>query len=161
MDKFIYLTILAVAGIFVFKKMVNPPVGPKYQLKAILFVMGVKEIPKTTELGRHIFTSKARNNRIVLWIFDLWAQIDLFEHGIVLRKAKKEKIVFFHELYAIEPLLINSYFVKGKYFGYIFECRDKSNITLKSCDLCDLDIFINELCSLFPEEKGEAVVMCV
>lgn len=160
-DKFIYLAILSVVGVFVFRKMFNSPRGPQYQLKTILFVMGVKEIPNTTELGRHIFTSMAKRKWILPWEFDLWEQVDLFENGIVLKRHKKEKQIFFHELYAIEPLLIHSLFIKGKYFGYVFEYKDKSNLTLNSRDLCDLDIFINELCLLFPSEKGEAVVMDV
>ena len=45
-DKLIYLAILSVVGIFVFRKMINPARGPRYHLKTILFVMGVKEIPK-------------------------------------------------------------------------------------------------------------------
>ena len=160
-DKFIYLAILLVVGVFVFRKMINPSRGPRYHLKTILFAMGVKEIPKTTELGGHIFTSKAKRKWILPWEFDVWEQVDLFENGIVLKRRKKEKHIFFHEVYAIEPLLIHSLFIKGKYFGYVFECKDKSNLTLNSRDLCDLDIFINELCSLFPSEKGEAVVMDV
>lgn len=98
---------------------------------------------------------------ILPWDPDLWTQVDLFENGIVLRRYEKEKTLFFYELYAIESLFISSLFVKGKYFGYMFECRDNTNITLKSHNLCDLDIFINELCALFPDEKGEAVVMNV
>lgn len=160
-DKLIYLAILSVVGVFVFRKMINPSRGPRYHLKTILFAMGVKEIPKTTELGGHIFTSKAKRKWILPWEFDVWEQVDLFENGIVLKRYKKEKSIFFHELYAIEPLLLHSLFVKGKYFGYVFECKDKSNFILNSRDLCDLDIFINELCSLFPSEKGEAAVMDV
>lgn len=161
MDKFVYLAVLAVLGVFFLIKMFNPPEGPKYQLKTILFTMGVNEIPKTTQLGKHIFSSEAKRKLILPWEFDLWSQVDLFENGIVLRRHGKEKILFFHEMYAIEPLLINSLFVKGKYFGYVFKCRGNTNITLKSSDLCDLDVFINELCALFPDEKGEAVVMNV
>lgn len=153
-DKLIYLAILSVVGIFVFRKMINPARGPRYHLKTILFVMGVKEIPKKTELGGHIFTSKVKRKRILPWEFDVWEQDDLFENGIVLRRYKKEKSIFFNDLYTIEPLLIHPLFIKGKYFGYVFECIDRSNLTLNSRDLCDLNIFINELCLLFPSEKG-------
>lgn len=69
--------------------------------------MGVKEIPNTTELGRHIFTSMGKRKWILPWEFDLWEQVDLFENGIVLKRHKKEKQIFFQELYAIEPLLIH------------------------------------------------------
>lgn len=158
MDKIIYLAILSVVGVFVFRKMFHPPVGPQYPLKTILFAMGGKEIPNTTELGRHLFTSKAKNKWILPWEFDLWKQVDLFENGIVLKRHQKEKRIFFHEMYAIEPLLVNTLFVKGKYFGYALEGKDGGKIILKSCNLYDLDIFISELCSLFPSEKGEAVI---
>lgn len=55
-DKLIYLAILSVVGIFVFRKMINPARGPRYHLKTILFVMGVKEIPKKNRAWRtHIY----------------------------------------------------------------------------------------------------------
>ena len=47
----------------------------------------------------------------------------------------------------------------GKYFGYAFTFRNKEEIILKSCDMYDLDIFINKLCSLFPPEKGDAIIV--
>ena len=75
-DKLIYLAILSVVGVFVFRKMINPSRGPRYHLKTILFAMGVKEIPKTTELGGHIFTSKAKRKWILPWEFDVWEQVD-------------------------------------------------------------------------------------
>ena len=158
MGKIIYLAILIVAVIALFRKIMNTS-GPHFQLKTILFVMGIKEIPKTTQLGRYIFSSKSKRKLLLPWDPDLWTQVDLFENGIVLRRHEKEKTLFFYEIYAIEPLLISSLFVKGKYFGYMFECRDNTNITLKSHNLCDLDKLINEICALFPDEKGEAVVM--
>ena len=156
--KIIYLSILIILGVFFIKKMVNPPVGPRYKFKIIMFTIEAEERLKTTELGSHIFTSKSRSKLILPWEFDLWTQADLFENGIVFKRKKREKTVFFYEIYAIQPLLLNSLFVKGKYFGYAFTFRDKREIILKSCDMHDLDVFIEKLCSLFPPEKGVAVI---
>ena len=138
--KIIYLSILIILGVFFIKKMVNPPIGPRYKFKMIMF------------------TIKSRSKLILPWEFDLWTQADLFENGIVFKRKKREKTVFFYELYAIQPLLLNSLFVKGKYFGYAFTFRDKGEIILKSCDMHDLDVFIEKLCFLFPPEKGVAVI---
>lgn len=56
----------------------------------------------------------------------------------------KERVIFFYELIAIEPILINSLFTKGKYFGYVLNDKDGNRTVLKSSYLCDLDIFISE-----------------
>ena len=152
----IYVALLSLAGVFVFGKLFHPPVGPPYRLKKILFMPGVKE--NTRELGGHIFTSTAKRKWILPWEFDLWERADLFENGIVLKRHKKERRIFFHELCAIEPVLVHSLFVKGKAFGYVLEGKDGGKILLKSCDLCDLNLFIRELCALFPPDNEEAVV---
>lgn len=157
--KIIYLSILIILGVFFVKKMFNPPTGHRYKFKMIMFTTEAEKRLKTTELGRHIFTSKIRNKLILPWEFNLWTQIDLFENAIVLKRHKKERPVFFYELYAIQPLSVNSLFVMGKYFGYAFTFRNKEEIILKSCDMYDLDIFINKLCSLFPPEKGDAIIV--
>lgn len=148
-DKFIYLGVLIIFGVFFISKMFNPPSGPQYKLKAISFAD--KKVPKTTDLGKHIFISRAKNKLILPWEFDLWSQADLFENAIVLKKYKKEKVIFFYELNAIEPILINSLFTKGKYFGYKLNGKDGSAAILKSSNLRDLDIFIGEVCSLFQQ----------
>ena len=88
---------------------------------------------------------------ILPWEFDLWTQVNLFENGFVLKRYKKEKVIFFYELTAIEPMLINSLFTKGKYFGYKLNSKNGSTAILKSSNLCDLDIFIGKLCSLFQQ----------
>ena len=139
-DKFIYLGVLVIFGVFFISKMFNPPSGPQYKLKTISFAD--KKLPKATDLGKHIFISKAKSKLILPWEFDLWTQVNLFE---------KEKVIFFYELTAIEPMLINSLFTKGKYFGYKLNSKDGSTAILKSSNLCDLDIFIGKLCSLFQQ----------
>ena len=148
-DKFIYLGILVILGVFFIIKMFNPPFGPQYNLKTISFAD--KKLPKTTDLGKHIFVSRAKNKLILPWEFDLWSQVDLFENAIVLKRYKKEKVIFFYELTAIEPMLINSLFTKGKYIGYKLNGKDGSAAILKSSNLRDLDIFIGKLCSLFQQ----------
>lgn len=148
-DKFIYLGILVILGVFFIGKMFNPPFGPQYNLKTISFAD--KKLPKATELGKHIFISKAKSKLILPWEFDLWTQADLFENGFVLKRYKKEKVIFFYKLNAIEPMLINSLFTKGKYFGYKLNGKDGSATILKSSNLRDLDIFIGKLCSLFQQ----------
>ena len=110
--KIIYLSILIILGVFFIKKMVNPPVGPRCKFKIIMFTIEAEERLKTTELGSHIFTSKSRSKLILPWEISLWTQADLFENGIVFKRKKREKTVFFYELYAIQPLLLNSLFVK-------------------------------------------------
>lgn len=148
-DKFIYLGILVILGVFFIGKMFNPPFGPQYNLKTISFAD--KKLPKATELGKHIFISKSKSKLILPWEFDLWTQADLFENAIVLKRYKKEKIIFFYELTAIEPMLINSLFTKGKYFGYKLNSKDGNATILKGANLRDLDIFIGKLCSLFQQ----------
>ena len=48
-------------------------------------------------------------------------------------------------------MLINSFFVSGKYFGYIFRCKDNS-IIVKSNNIKDLELFMEKLFDLFPKE---------
>ena len=148
-DKFIYLGILVIFGVFFIIKMFNPPSGPQYNLKTISFAN--KKLPKATDLGKHILISKSKSKLILPWEFDLWTQADLFENAIFLKRYKKEKVIFFYKLNTIEPMLINSLFTKGKYFGYKLNGKDGSAAILKSSNLCDLDIFIGEVCSLFQQ----------
>ena len=86
----------------------------------------------------------------------MWTEIVLFENGIAFKRNNKEKKLFFSDIYEIEPMLINSLFVKGKYFGYIFNCRGDS-IIVKSNDIKDLELFMEKLFELFPKEMIEKV----
>ena len=63
--KIIYLSILIILGVFFVKKMFNPPTGHRYKFKMIMFTTEAEKRLKTTELGRHIFTSKTRNKLIL------------------------------------------------------------------------------------------------
>ena len=148
MDKMLYLAILLVLGVFFMKKMVKPPVGPSYRLKSIFFTKTKEEVSEAMSLGKLIFTSRGKR-KILLPT----------EKDIVLKKNRKEKTIFFSEIRVIEPFLVNSLFVKGKYFGYEVKLRSNEKIKLKSCDLWDLDVFIEKLCELFPPETGRAAIM--
>ena len=157
MDKILIIIILFGIGIFFIGKMFNPPVGPKYKLKSILFNTENSQISQ--ELGKLIFISKGKRKIILPTEFDLWTEAKLFEKGIVLKKNKKERTIFFGELSSIEPFLVNSLFVKGKYFGYSFTLKNKKEkIDLKSCDMNDLDVFIDEVCKLFSQETEKVVI---
>ena len=157
MDKILIIIILFGIGIFFIGKMFNPPVGPKYKLKSILFNSENNQISQ--ELGKLIFISSGKRKIILPTEFDLWTEAKLFENGIVLKKNKKERTIFFGELSSIEPFLVNSLFVKGKYFGYSFKLNNKKErVELKSCDMNDLDVFIDELCKLFSQETEKVVV---
>ena len=137
--------------------MFNPPVGPKYKLKSILFNPENSQVSQ--ELGKLIFISKGKRKIILPTEFDLWTEAKLFEKGIVLKKNKKERTIFFGELSSIEPFLVNSLFVKGKYFGYSFVLKNKKDkIELKISDMIDLDVFFDELCKLFSQVTERVVI---
>ena len=155
----LYALFLCISGYFFIYKMFHPPLGPHYQLKTIIFTMNGHKVDKINQLGKYIYSIKSKRRFILPTEFDLWSEVILFENGIVFKRNKKEKVVFFHELYAIEPILINSLFVKNKYFGYIFKFKNKNKILLKSCNLYDLDIWISHLCSLFHSEVIEAIII--
>lgn len=156
--KLIFLVILILLIIFFIYMKFNAPRGPHYKLKSIAFNVDLNVFHETGKLGKHIFTSKSKKKFILPWDPDIWTQVYLHENGIVLKRNKREIPIFFSELYAIEPLLVNSLFIIGKYFGYQLKAMDGRNIILKSSDLDALDIFIDKLCSLFPSEKGTAVI---
>ena len=158
MDRILWLLILTVVGVYFVYKMFNPPTGYKYNLKSIVFVTDKNPIPKTDILGSHIFTIKGKQKFILPSEFDLWQEIQLFENGIVLRKNKKDKKLFFHEMYAIEPVPVNSFFVKGKYFAYVIELKNGKRFILKSNVINNLDLFMEQVFLLFPEEKGADVI---
>lgn len=149
MDKFIILGILILLGLVFLYLMFNPPKRKKYNLKSLTF----KNNNLYTEaLGKELFVAKSSRKFILPTEFDLWSEIALFENCIVFKRNNKEKKVYFSEIYEIEPMLINSFFVKGKYFGYVFKCKDNSKIIVKSNDIEDLELFMEKLFNLFPKE---------
>lgn len=149
MDKFIILGILILLGLVFLYLMFNPPKRKKYNLKRLTFNNENNFSCKT--LGNELFIAKSSRKFILPTEFDLWTEIALFENCIVFKRNDKEKKVYFSEIYEIEPMLINSLFVKGKYFGYIFKCNDNS-IIVKSNDIEDLELFMEKLFDLFPKE---------
>lgn len=149
MDKFIILGILILLGLVFLYLMFNPTKRKKYNLKSLTF----KNNNLYTEaLGKELFVAKSSRKFILPTEFDLWTEITLYEHCIVFKRNNKEKKVYFSEIYEIEPMLINSFFVKGKYFGYVFKCKDNSKIIVKSNDIKDLELFMEKLFNLFPKE---------
>ena len=148
MDKFIILGILILLGLVFLYLMFNPPKVKKYNLKRL--TLNNNNLSSET-LGKKLFIAKSSRKFILPTEFDLWTEIVLFENGIAFKRNNKEKKVYFSEIYEIEPMLINSLFVKGKYFGYIFKCNDNS-IIVKSNDIEDLELFMEKLFDLFPKE---------
>jgi len=149
MNKILFLGILILFGVVFLYLMFNPPKRKKYNLKSLTF----KNNNLYTEaLGKELFVAKSSRKFILPTEFDLWSEIALFENCIVFKRNNKEKKVYFSEIYEIEPMLINSFFVKGKYFGYVFKCKDNSKIIVKSNDIEDLELFMEKLFDLFPKE---------
>lgn len=149
MNKILFLGILILFGVVFLYLMFNPPKRKKYNLKSLTF----KNNNLYTEaLGKELFVAKSSRKFILPTEFDLWSEIALFENCIVFKRNNKEKKVYFSEIYEIEPMLINSFFGKGKYFGYIFKCKDNSKIIVKSNDIEDLELFMEKLFDLFPKE---------
>ena len=130
--------------------MFNPPRAKKYNLKRLN--LNDDNNLNSEILGKELFVAKSSRKFILPTEFDLWTEIVLFEHCIVFKRNNKEKKVYFSEIYEIEPMLINSFFVKGKYFGYVFKCKDNSKIIVKSNDIKDLELFMEKLFDLFPKE---------
>ena len=149
MDKFIILGILVLLGFVFLYKMFNPPRARKYNLKKLTF--NNKNNFYCETLGKELFVAKSSRKFILPTEFDLWTEIVLFENGIVFKRNNKEKKVYFSEINEIEPMLINSFFVNGKYFGYTFKFKDNS-IIVKSNDIEDLELFMEKLFDLFPKE---------
>lgn len=149
MDKFIILGILILLGLVFLYLMFNPPKRKKYNLKSLTF----KNNNLYTEaLGKELFVAKSSRKFILPTEFELWTEIVLFENCIVFKRNNKEEKLYFSEINEIEPMLINSFFVKGKYFGYVFKCKDNSKIIVKSNDIEDLELFMEKLFDLFPKE---------
>lgn len=150
MDKFIILGILVLLGFVFLYKMFNPLRAKKYNLKRLN--LNDDNNLNSETLGKELFIAKSSRKFILPTEFDLWTEIVLFENGIIFKRNNKEKKLFFSDIYEIEPMLINSLFVKGKYFGYIFKCKDNSKIIVKSNDIEDLELFMEKLFDLFPKE---------
>ena len=149
MDKFIILGILILLGLVFLYLMFNPPKRKKYNLKSLTF----KNNNLYTEaLGKELFVAKSSRKFILPTEFDLWTEIALYENCIIFKRNNKEEKLYFSEINEIEPMLINSFFVKGKYFGYVFKCKDNSKIIVKSNDIEDLELFMEKLFNLFPKE---------
>ena len=150
MNKILFLGILILLGLVFLYIMFNPPKRKKYNLKSLTF--NNKNNLSSETLGKELFIAKSSRKFILPTEFDLWTEIVLFENGIVFKRNNKEKKLFFSEIYEIEPTLINSFFVKSKYFGYIFNCNDNSNIIVKSNNIEDLELFMEKLFDLFSKE---------
>lgn len=149
MNKILFLGILILFGLVFLYLMFNPPRARKYNLKSLTF----KNNNLYTEaLGKELFVAKSSRKFILPTEFELWTEIVLFENCIVFKRNNKEKKVYFSEINEIEPMLINSFFVKGKYFGYVFKCKDNSKIIVKSNNIEDLELFMEKLFDLFPKE---------
>lgn len=149
MNKILFLGILILFGLVFLYLMFNPPRAKKYNLKSLTFKNKNNLSSKT--LGKELFVAKSSRKFILPTEFDLWTEIVLFEHCIVFKRNNKEKKLYFSEINEIEPMLINSFFVSGKYFGYIFKYKDNS-IIVKSNNIKDLELFMEKLFDLFPKE---------
>lgn len=150
MNKILFLSILILFGLVFLYLMFNPPRSKKYNLKRLN--LNDDNNLNSEILGKELFVAKSSRKFILPTEFDLWTEIVLFEHCIVFKRNNKEKKLYFSEIYEIEPMLINSFFVKGKYFGYVFKCKDNSKIIVKSNDIEDLELFMEKLFDLFPKE---------
>lgn len=150
MNKILFLGILILFGVVFLYLMFNPPRARKYNLKKLTF--NNKNNFSCETLGKELFVAKSSRKFILPTEFELWTEIVLFENCIVFKRNNKEEKVYFSEIYEIEPMLINSFFVKGKYFGYVFKCKDNSKIIVKSNDIEDLELFMEKLFDLFPKE---------
>ena len=154
--KLLYGVLLLGLGFFFLCKMLNSPKGPKYTLKSIVFCSG--RLPADV-LGSLLYTAKGAG-LILPTELDLWSEVCLYEHGLVLRRNKKEKTIFFSEIAAIEPFQVNSLFVKGKYYGYDIQLRNKDrggSILLKSSDIPQLGELMDKLIDAAKEEIEDIV----
>ena len=149
MNKILFLGILILFGLVFLYLMFNPPRAKIYNLKRLN--LNDDNNLNSEILGKELFVAKSSRKFILPTEFDLWTEIVLFEHCIVFKRNNKEKKLYFSEINEIEPMLINSFFVSGKYFGYIFKCKDNS-IIVKSNNIEDLELFMEKLFDLFPKE---------
>ena len=149
MNKILFLGVLILFGLVFLYLMFNPPRAKKYNLKRLN--LNDDNNLNSEILGKELFVAKSSRKFILPAEFELWTEIVLFENGIVFKRNNKEKKLYFSEINEIEPMLINSFFVSGKYFGYIFRCKDNS-IIVKSNNIEDLELFMEKLFDLFPKE---------
>ena len=153
MDKIVYIAILVILGIFCIVKMFSPSVGLTYTLKTIaLDDYDISKLKENT-LGELRCTVKTRRKFILPTEMDLWSEVNLFENGILLKRNKKERIIFFHELFAIRPYVINSLFAKAKYFGYELILRNREKINIESNNLPMLDEFTEKLYRILSSKR--------
>lgn len=153
MDKIVYIAILVILGIFCIVKMFNPSVGLTYTLKTIaLDDYDISKLKENT-LGELRCTVKTRRKFILPTGMDLWSEVNLFENGILLKRNKEERIIFFHELFSIRPYVINSLFVKAKYFGYELILRNGEKINIESNNLPMLDEFTEKLYRILSSKR--------
>lgn len=150
MNKILFLGILILFGLVFLYLMFNPPRSKKYNLKRLN--LNDDNNLNSETLGKELFVAKSSRKFILPTEFDLWTEIVLFENCIVFKRNNKEEKLYFSEINEIEPMLINSFFVKGKYFGYVFKCKDNSKIIVKSNNIEDLELFMEKLFDLFPKE---------
>lgn len=158
MDRILYLAILVALGVFCIYKMFRPPQGQHYRLKSIDFTPLRGKITPTHELGNHIYTAIGKRRFLLPTEIDMWTEVLLYENGIVLKHNKREKRLYFGQIHAIVPILVNSLFVKGKYYAYSIELGDNNKYILKSSEINGLDILIDNIVSLFPPEREVCVV---
>ena len=153
MDKIVYIAILVILGIFCIVKMFNPSVGLTYTLKTIaLDDYDISKLKENT-LGELRCTVKTRRKFILPTEMDLWSEVNLFENGILLKRNKEERIIFFHELFAIRPYVINSLLAKAKYFGYELILRNGEKINIESHNLPMLDEFTEKLYRILSSKR--------
>ena len=150
MNKILFLGILILFGVVFLYLMFNPPRARKYNLKRLTFNNENNFSCET--IGKEVFVAKSNRKFILPTEFDLWTEIALYENCIIFKRNNKEEKLYFSEINEIEPMLINSFFVKGKYFGYVFKFKDNSKIIAKSNDIEDLELFMEKLFDLFPKE---------
>ena len=75
-----------------------------------------------------------------------------------IKNKKRHTRLYFGQIHAIVPILVNSLFVKGKYYAYSIELGDNNKYILKSSEINGLDILIDNIVSLFPPEREACVV---
>lgn len=142
MDKIVYIAILVILGIFCIVKMFNPSIGLTYTLKTIaLDDYDISKLKENT-LGELRCTVKTRRKFILPTEMDLWSEVNLFENGILLKRNKEERIIFFHELFA-----------KAEYFGYELILRNGEKINIESHNLPMLDEFTEKLYRILSSKR--------
>lgn len=153
-DKIVFLAVLIVVAIFFLRKMFHPPKGNVPALRTIRFYECVKKKAIVTDLGNCLHTIYGTRGYIWPISDHLWTTVSIFENGILLKRNRKDKVVFYSDIHSMEPFLINSLFVKGKHYGYELKMDGGDRVQLRSNDLKGLDSLIQKLCDLFPWESA-------